>query len=468
MKKLNKRTVAKPTRPVKILQFGSGNFLRGFVDWMIELMNERSNFNGSVVVVQSHSPSIPKAFLEQDNLYHVLIQGFEKGQVINSHQLVTCIETIINPKLDYESFLKQAENPSLEFIISNTTESGIHFDPLDIPQEGQAPVTFPGMLTAFLFRRFRFFDGSKDKGLSIIPCELIENNGLQLQSAIFDYIRLWDYPEEFRNWIAISLGFHNSLVDRIVPGYPKNNIEKLQVQLGYWDDLLVVAEPFYFWAIESTEKLATRFPALEAGLQVHFVNDLQPYRTRKVKILNGAHIAMVPLAMLQNICTVKDAIEDPEVGKIIHNMIFDEIIPSMDMPNNELVQFANEVLDRFKNPFIRHELSSIALNAISKFKVRILPSMLEYKNKMGKWPIGMIQSFACLIIFYRGMFNDLTMPLKDDSKILEIFKIQWEKSKTIKELVGNILAEKSLWGEDLLLQEGLWEVLEMEIVKRLN
>ena len=468
MKKLNKCTIIKPKRPVKVLQFGSGNFLRGFVDWMIELMNERSNFNGSVVIVQSHSPSIPRAFLEQDNLYHVWIQGYEKGQIVNSHQLVTCIDRIINPKLDYGDFLTQAENPALEFIISNTTESGIHFDSLDIPQDGQAPVTFPGMLTAFLYRRFLFFDGNKDKGLSIIPCELIENNGLKLELAIFEYIRLWDYPGEFRNWIAQSIDFHNSLVDRIVPGYPKKGIEELHQQLGFRDELIVVAEPFHFWAIEGAEKLATRFPATEAGLQVHFVNDLHPYRTRKVKILNGAHIAMVPLAMLQNICTVKDAIEDPEVGKIIHNMIFDEIIPSMDMPNNELVQFANEVLDRFRNPFIRHELSSIALNAISKFKVRVLPSILDYKNKMGKWPISMIQSFACLIIFYRGMYNDLTMPLKDDPIVLEIFKIQWGKDLEVNELLKNLLAEKSLWGEDLLLQEGLLESLEMEIIKRLN
>jgi tagaturonate reductase len=468
MKKLNKTTVTTPKRPIKILQFGSGNFLRGFADWMIELMNEHSNFNGSVVIIQSHSPSIPKAFLEQDNLYHVLIQGFEKGKVINSNKLITCIDTIINPKLDYDSFLEQAENPALEFIISNTTEAGIHFDPLDVPQNGQVPITFPGMLTALLFRRFQLFGGDKSKSLIIIPCELIENNGSELKSVVLKYTMLWAYPETFKNWLEESVAFCNSLVDRIVPGFPKNDLQEIQQKLGYKDNLVVVAEPFHLWAIEGSEKIAEKFPTAQADLQVQFVPNLHAYRTRKVRILNGAHTAMVPLGLLRGIETVKEAIDDAEVGPLIHKLIFEEILPVLDSPQKELEEFAADILDRFRNPFIRHELSAIALNSISKFNVRVLPSILDNYKKSGKWSPVLIHSFAALLVFYKGSYKGKATPLKDDTKILAFFKSEWEKRQSLKSLVTALLSNENLWDQDLSKYEGLVLAIEKQVEKYLD
>jgi len=468
MKKLNKTTIAKTNRPVKVLQFGSGNFLRGFADWMIELMNARGNYNGSVVVVQSHSPSVPQAFLEQDNLYHVLIQGIEKGKTVNSHQLITCIEAVINPVLEYNSFLQQAENPDLELIISNTTEAGIQFDPMDIPTAGQTPKTFPGKLTALLYKRFEFFDGDMGKGLSLIPCELIENNGAALKAAVLKYIALWDYPEAFKRWIMEAVDFCNSLVDRIVPGFPENNYREMQEQLGYEDHLMVVAEPFHLWVIEASPVTIKRFPAIQAGLQVKFVADLAAYRTRKVRILNGAHTAMVSLGLLAGIETVKEVIEDNELGILIRQIIFEEIIPVLELPKKELEAFAQDVLDRFSNPFIRHELSSIALNSISKFRVRVLPTILDYHKKLSHWPAGLIQSFAALLLLYKGTFNGMKIHLKDEPKILKIFQSAWEKKQSLNELVNTLISEKALWGEDLSQVEGLIEVIEKELKLQLS
>ncbi|MGY6743078.1 MAG: tagaturonate reductase [Cecembia sp.] len=468
MKKLNKTTVPIPDRPVKVLQFGSGNFLRGFADWMIELMNARGNYNGSVVVVQSHSPSVPQAFLGQDNLYHVLIQGIEKGKTVNSHQLITCIETVINPVLEYNSFLQQAENPDLELIISNTTEAGIQFDPMDIPTAGQTPKTFPGKLTALLYKRFEFFDGDMGKGLSLIPCELIENNGAALKAAVLKYIALWDYPEAFKRWIMEAVDYCNSLVDRIVPGFPENNYREMQEQLGYEDHLMVVAEPFHLWVIEASPVTIKRFPAIQAGLQVKFVADLAAYRTRKVRILNGAHTAMVSLGLLAGIETVKEVIEDNELGILIRQIIFEEIIPVLELPKKELEAFAQDVLDRFSNPFIRHELSSIALNSISKFRVRVLPTILDYHKKLSHWPAGLIQSFAALLLLYKGTFNGMKIHLKDEPKILKIFQSAWEKKQSLNELVNTLISEKALWGEDLSQVEGLIEVIEKELKLQLS
>ncbi|RZS97668.1 tagaturonate reductase [Cecembia calidifontis] len=467
MKKLNKKSIDKPVRPIKVLQFGTGNFLRGFADWMIEIMNEKTDFNGSVKIVLNQSQKVPEAFLSQDCLYHVIIQGFENGQLINKKKLITSIEGIVNPFESFDSFLRLAESPELKFIISNTTESGIIFDPSDLPDTGTIPRTFPGRLTAFLLRKYEHNNGNASNKLYIIPCELIEKNGEVLKSAILAYSELWKLPLGFNAWLKSSVVFCNSLVDRIVPGFPKEKISEIQKELDYEDNLIVMAEPFHLWVIEGKQELKDIFPAELAGLNVKFVQDIQPYRTRKVRILNGAHTAMVPLGYLKGFRTVKDCIEDKEFFNTIHTIIYKEIIPTLDLPETELTQFAEDVLDRFKNPFIRHELASIALHSVSKFKVRVLPSLLVYVEKFGALPTLLVESLSALLVFYRGEWQGKTLPVNDDQEIISFFREAW-KDDDLVSFVQKVLANEKLWGKNLNHVEGLSDKVVLNIQSIFN
>ncbi|MCS4432969.1 tagaturonate reductase [Aquiflexum gelatinilyticum] len=439
--------VPKKKRPVKVLQFGTGNFLRGFADWMIEILNEKTEFDGSIHIIQSHGKSIPEDFVRQNFNYHVFVRGFQNGRIIDEYKLVTSVSGVSNPNLEYGFYLDLAKNPDLEFIISNTTEAGIVFDEKDTDPK-KVPALFPGKLAALLYERFTFFEGDKSKTMTILPCELIENNGDKLKECVIRYSALWNFPQEFLAWIDTTCTFCNTLVDRIVPGFPKENIEEFEKKTGFRDQLAVVAEPYHFWAIEGPEALKAVFQTEKTGLNVHIVEDLQPYRLRKVRILNGAHTAMVPVAYLRGIRTVGEAMEDPEISTYISDTIYKEIIPTLDLPKEELEQFAAEVLDRFRNPFIRHELISISLNSISKFRVRVLPTILEYHIRTGQFPENLIRSFADLIRFYKGDFNGEYIPLKDESAVLAFFKKVWKK-ESHEEIVETVLANEYLWGMDL-------------------
>lgn len=454
MKALNRNNAKTETRPIKILQFGEGNFLRGFVDWMVEEMNIKADFNGDIQIIQPLDQGMGEMLNAQDGLYHLQLQGIQNGEIVDEIKLITCVQGVINPYRDYHAYLSLAANPDLQFVISNTTEAGITFDPADFLIENAVPHTFPGKLTALLYQRFQIFNADPSKGLTIIPCELIDKNGEMLKKCILQYAELWDLPIGFLKWIEESNVFCNTLVDRIVPGYPKDNIDEIQQKIGFEDKLIVKAEPFHLWVIEGPQALQETFPADRAGLQVKFVNDLRPFRTRKVRILNGAHTAMVPIAYLKGLRTVREAVEDEEIGQFVQETIFDEIIPTLDLPKEELEKYAHEVLDRFRNPFIRHELASIALNSISKFKVRVLPSILEYHTKFGTWPKNLVQSLAALILFYKGEINGESIPLNDGLEILEFFEAVW-KTGNIEALVSTILAKKEFWGHDLGKEEGL-------------
>ncbi len=453
MKSLSKSEVQIKERPVKILQFGNGNFLRGFTDFMIEEANEKGVFDGNIQVVQVHSKTTDPKMIQQDCLFHVLIRGLKDGKRIDEAKLITSISGISNPNEDYQSYLKLGENPDLRFIISNTTESGIQFDSSDI-NPNKLPDSFPAKVAALLKHRFQYFNGDPSKGLIFIPCELIENNGGTLKDCIDRYATLWKLPNAFTEWLYTSCTFCNTLVDRIVPGFPKDSIEEIQGKIGFVDKLAVMAEPFHFWAIEAPDHVKDEFPLDKAGLDVKFVKDLAPYRTRKVRILNGGHTSMVPYAYLLGIRSVREAVEDPVVGKYMREVIFKEIIPSLDMPKEELEQFAKDVLERFANPFIHHELISIALNSISKFKVRVLPSLIEYHQKNKAWPTLLVKSLAALLVFYKGEFNGETIPLKDDPSILETFKSAWELP-SIEETVKTLLSRYDYWGIDLNELDGL-------------
>ena len=462
LKKINRATAkCAAAAPTKILQFGEGNFLRAFADWMIDILNEKTDFNAGVEVVQPISKGVGPMLNDQDGLYHVVLKGLREGKEVAETRLITCISRCINPYEDFDSFLKTGENPQLRFIISNTTESGITFNPSDIRPDMLAE-SFPGKVAQLLWHRYRFFDGDKSSGLIFVPCELIEKNGDALKRSILQYADLWKLSKDFVEWVNNANTFCNTLVDRIVPGFPRDNINEIREQIGYEDQLVVQAEPFHLWVIEGPAFVREEFPLTVAGLDVKFVDDITPYRTRKVRILNGAHTSLVPVAYLAGFRTVMDSVNDPATGQFIRKAIFEEIIPTLDLPVNELKQFANDVIERFQNPSIRHELISIALNSISKFRVRVLPSILEYQKRKGSLPENLVFSLAALLRFYKGEWEGKEIPLNDSDDVLEFFKNAWENYEN-GEFVKKVLANESFWGEDLSKIDGLIKRVERDL-----
>src|SRR5688500_17163577 len=468
-KKLNRTTASAPlSRPVKILQFGKGNFLRAFLDWMVDVMNERTSFNGEVQIVQVNSRDTDNRFHEQDGLFHVVINGIRDGMPSREIRLIKSVAGIINPYEDYASFLKAGENPDLRFIVSNTTEAGIMFDPSDV--KGAAPPkSFPGKLTALLYHRYRTFGGDRKKTMTILPCELIESNGEILRAKILEYASHWDLENDVATWISEHTLFCNTLVDRIVPGFPKDEIEKIREETGFEDNLVVSAEPYHLWVIEPVpvqgfvlDDLRTAIPLQNAGLNVKIVSDLAQYRTSKVRILNGAHTCMVPVGYLRGLRTVREAVDDTFTGEFIRKAIHDEVLPTIDMPGEELKQFAHDVIERFQNPFIRHELKSIALNSISKFQVRVLPSILEYIRRKQRVPQHLSYAFASLIVFYRGEWHGEPLPVNDTPAVLDFFKSVWDTEDPAS-IVQRVLSNQELWKQDLLSIPGLAQSVESHL-----
>ena len=458
LKKLNRETAKiKQTYPIKVIQFGDGNFIRGFMDWIIDILNEKLDFNGAVQIIRPLRNTKEERKFEQDGLYHVAQRGLLNGKTISETRLITCVTDAINPYSDFEQFLKSAENPDLQFIISNTTEAGIVFDPKDVTVNS-TPESFPGKVTVLLYHRFNFFKGDKAKGLTLIPCELIEKNGDALRETILKYISHWNLSGDFKEWITEDNTFCNTLVDRIVPGFPKDTATEIHQSIGYEDTQLVMSEPYHLLVINAPERVNKIFPVEQAGLNVKFVPDITPYRIRKVRILNGAHTALVPVAYLRGLRTVKESINDSYAGKFIRKAIDEEIIPTLDLPEEELKQFAADVIERFQNPFIKHELISIALNSISKFKVRVLPTILEYEKRTGKLPERLLQSLAALIIFYKGNWNDEPIPLKDSPEVLSFFKDVWQ-ANPIEDVVRKVLLNTSFWDCDLTQINGLQKLV---------
>lgn len=459
---LNSTTAKKQIYPPKILQFGGGNFLRGFVDWMVDELNSQTDFDGSVIVVKPTERGDYTALRNQDGLFHVLTKGIKNGELIDQQQLIHCVDQVIHPYLAWGDYLKTAEIPSLRFIISNTTESGIQANEADL-MEQHPPKEFPAKLTHWLYRRYQHFNGSSESGCIIIPCELIENNGVKLKNCILQYATWWNLPSEFSAWIESHNIFCNTLVDRIVPGFPTSDREQIEQSLGFKDDLLVAAEPYHIWAIQSDKPIHEELPFDQTDLNVKFTDDLAPFRQLKVSILNGAHTTMVPLGYLNGIDTVREAIEDEVVGTFMQQLITKEILPTLDFPSETLDQYASDVIDRFKNPFIHHQLISISLNSTSKFKTRVLPTLLKYVEKKGQLPQRIVFSFACLFWFYRGKRGDAVIPLKDDPQRLRFFADSWKQHEadqcSIQELVSQVLARSDFWGQDLNEIVGLKELL---------
>ena len=438
--------------PEKMIQFGEGNFLRGFVDWMVQQMNKKSLFNGRVVVVQPLPMGRVANLNEQDGLYTMMLRGTIDGKVTDQREILASISRGLDPYTQWEEVLKCAENPEIEYVVSNTTEAGIAYDPNDKLTDAP-PTSYPGKLTVYLYRRFTHFKGDATKGLVIMPCELIDRNGDKLKKVVLQLASEWQLPAEFSQWLQNSNYFLNTLVDRIVTGYPFKEIDQIEQELGYKDQNLNTAELFHLWVIEGDAKHGEKLPLAQAGLNVKWVNDMTPYRTRKVRILNGAHTSAVAVAYLSNIDLVKDAVEDNKVGKFIRDVVFEEIIPTLDLDANELEQFAKDVLERFNNPFIDHKWADISLNSTSKFEARVLPSLKKYFERRKVLPKRLTFSLASLIALYHGteIRGDKLVGhrdgqeylLRDDQVILEFFRDNWasyEKAEvTLETLVENVL-----------------------------
>lgn len=463
-------------RKEKILQFGEGNFLRAFVDWMVDITNEKTDFNGTVVIVQPLEQGLSNMINEQNGLYTTVLRGVQDGKTVEDLRLISSVSRCLNPYTQHGEYLKCAENPDLRFIISNTTEAGIAYSAGDTVDDAPQS-SFPGKVTAFLLHRFRHFKGDPSRGLVFIPCELIDKNGDTLRAIVLRYADEWKLGAEFTAWITNSCDFCNSLVDRIVPGYPKEEAEALCAKAGYTDNLLDAAEIFHLWVIETKNDYCKEFPLTAAGLNVIWTEDMSFYRTRKVRILNGAHTMTVPAAFLYGLDTVEECIKDNLVLSFMKKGIFEEIIPSMYGDRDALKKYAADVLERFANPYIKHLLLSITLNSVSKFKTRDLPSLTGYIKKTGKIPAALAFSFASLIAFYEGTVlsngalignrNGLPYPIKDDSAVLERFALLYKqggKTTTEAECKTNaariaraVLSDTAWWGEDLTQYAGLYD-----------
>ena len=459
MKELNKETAVKVERPERIIQFGEGNFLRAFVDWIVYNMNEKTNFNGSAVVVQPIEKGMIDMLDKQDCLYHVNLQGLDHGKTVNSLTLIDVISRTLNPYTDNEAYLKLAEQPEMRFVVSNTTEAGITFDPSCKLTDAPAS-SFPGKLTQLLYHRFKTFNGDKSKGFIIIPCELIFHNGHKLKETIHQYIEHWSLGEEFKAWFDGACGVYSTLVDRIVPGFPRKDIAAIQEKVGYNDNLVVQGEVFHLWVIEAPQSVADEFPADKAGLNVLFVPSEAPYHERKVTLLNGPHTVLSPVAYLAGVDIVRDACNHEVIGKFIHRVMFDELMETLNLPKDELKKFANDVFERFNNPFVDHQVTSIMLNSFPKYETRDLPGLKVYLERKGELPKGLVLGLAAIITYYKGgkRADGAEIVPNDSPEIMELLKSLWATGSTRKVAEG-VLAAESIWGEDLNETAGLTDMI---------
>ena len=446
----------KVNRPIKVLQFGEGNFLRAFVDYFIDILNEKTDFNGNVAIVKPISFGSLNNFKKQKNLYTVLLRGRQNGEVVNASRVISSVQKVIDAKDDYDEYMELAKLPSLRFIVSNTTEAGITLDEND--NFDGLPSTYPGKLTKFLFERFKAFGGDKEKGLIILPVELIDNNGKELKRCVLALSKIWNLGEDFVEWLNTANVFCSTLVDRIVTGYPRGYADKVFDELGYEDNLVDIGEPFALWVIESDKDISDELPFEKAGLPIVFTGDVKPYKQRKVRVLNGAHTASVLVSYIGGINIVRDMMNDEIFGTMARKIVDTEIVPNVPLPIDDVKDFADSVYERFDNPFIDHELLSISLNSVSKWRARVLPSFKDNYNKNRKIPKLLTFSFAGLLAFYcsadlredglHSNRNDGTEYIvHDDADVLKIFAENSIKSE--EDYVKVIASNVDFWGEDL-------------------
>ena len=444
--------------PERVLQFGEGNFLRAFVDYWFDMSNEKAGWNGKCVLVQPIAPGLAKLINEQQGLYTLYLRGRENGEKVDRKRVISSVSRCLNPyeKADYDAMMEVAVSDDLEYIVSNTTEAGIVYDPA-CQKDDCPPSSFPAKLTQVLYKRWQ----AGKKPLVILSCELIDNNGRELEKCVGQYIEQWGLEADFKAWCG-ECTFCSTLVDRIVPGRIKDADEaaRLEQENGYHDELIDVGEVFGVWNIEGPEWLEDKLPFKKAGLNCPVVPDVTPYKKRKVRILNGAHTGFVLGAYLAGFDIVRDCMQDDVVRGFMNKMLYEEVIPTLPLDKTDLENFAAAVQDRFNNPFVDHELMSISLNSTSKWHARNMPSFLEYIEKEGKLPPCLTMSFAAYIAFFSNDVQELTdtglvcrrpkgntYTCSDDRWALEFY---WEhRNDSVEELVHAVMKNEQMWGRDM-------------------
>lgn len=462
MDTLNRAMTNKKERPVRVVQFGEGNFLRAFVDYMIDIANEEGRFDGDIVLIKPIEFGSLENFHRQGCQYTVSLRGMVDGEAKILNRQVTSVADAVDACGEYDRYMKLAEIDTLRFVVSNTTEAGIVFDAQD-RYELEPPKTFPGKLTKFLHRRFEHFRGDRRKGLIMLPVELIDDNGIMLKKCVMQLTELWNLGEEFRSWVEEACIFTSTLVDRIVTGYPRDTQEEEWKELGYEDRIMVTGEPFALWVIESPKDISTELPLHEAGLPVIFTDNQKPYKQRKVRILNGAHTSFVLASFLAGNDIVKQSMDDADIRDFMTKTIFEEVIPTLTLPEEELKEFAEAVIARFNNPYVKHALLSISLNSVSKWRARCMPSLLGYAEIFGKLPSRLTFSLAALMAFYTGTeIRDKALighrggeeySILDDREVLEFFRDNCEKE--VSAFVAAFLGREDFFGQDLNQVPGL-------------
>lgn len=461
MELLSKEKTGKVERPVRVLQFGEGNFLRAFVDYMIDIANEQGKFDGDIVLVKPIEFGSLDRFHAQECQYTVQLRGIVDGEPKRINRIVTSVSDAVDAYGEYQRYADYAKLDTLRFIVSNTTEAGIVYDDTD-RLEMEPPKSYPGKLTKFLYERYKHFNGAEDKGLVMLPVELIDDNGIHLKECVLKLAKLWELEDGFTEWLEKACVFTSTLVDRIVTGYPKDEAEELCKEFGYQDNLIVTGEPFALWVIESAKDISKEFPLPDAGLPVIFTDNQKPYKQRKVRILNGAHTSFVLASYLCGNDIVLESMQDELIFNFMKETIFDEVIPTLTLPKQDLADFANAVITRFNNPYVKHALLSISLNSVSKWRARCMPSFLEYIEKEGKLPTHLTFSLAALMAFYTGTEirdkalighrNGEEYQILDDAYVLEFFAEN--SSKDAAEYTHAVLSNESFWGQDLTKHAG--------------
>lgn len=450
--------------PEKVLQFGEGNFLRAFVDWMIDKANRDGIYQGSIVLCQPIAQGLKDMINAQDGVYTLAMRGAENGQPVEKIEVITSVSRCINPYENYEDLMEIARSADLEVVVSNTTEAGIAYHAGDQLTD-RPPVSFPAKVTAFLYERYKAFNGDPEKGLLFLPVELIDNNGAELKRIVLQYAQEWELGQEFTDWVNTANAFTSTLVDRIVTGYPRDEVSYFEEKLGYKDNIIDTSELFNLWVIEGDEKWADKLPVHKTDANVIWTDDVKPYKKRKVRILNGAHTSTVLAAYLAGFDIVGDFMKDDTVRTFMNNVIYQEVIPTLDLPKEELESFAAAVNDRFANPYIKHKLLDIALNSCSKFNARCLPSLLGYVEEKGVLPKCLTFSLAAFIKFYQGEWKDgvytgtrkdgTQYPLRDDESVIRFFADAWSENDA-EGTAEAVLSNKDFWsGKDLTEVPGL-------------
>ena len=453
--------------PEKVLQFGEGNFLRAFVDYWFDLANEKADWNGKCVLVQPIAPGLSKMINEQEGLYTLYLRGSENGQKVDDKRVISSVSRCLNPyeKEGFDQMMEVAASDDLEIIVSNTTEAGIAYDPA-CKLEDEPASSFPGKLTQVLYHRYK----AGKKGIIMLACELIDNNGKELLKCVNQYIEQWGLEDGFKKYVNEDCTFCGSLVDRIVPGRIRDpkEVAELEEKHGYADPLLDVGEVFGVWVIEGDTKLNDILPFRKAGLEDHvFVTpDMSPYKKRKVRILNGAHTGFVLGAYLAGFDIVRDCMHDATVLGYMNKMLSEEVVPILPLDQEDCKKFAAAVEDRFNNPFVNHELMSISLNSTSKWKARNMPSFLAYIDEQKKLPKCLTMSLAAYIAFYSNDIQERTADglickrpagntykIQDDAWALDFYYAH--KDDTAAQLVHAVLTNTQMWDQDLTQIEGL-------------